>query len=76
MMHTIKKSSDPLNCNWPALRSYLINEWEGISANELDKLGPNRDDIAILFGKKYGFTWKMAENYLRNIERTLPLSGN
>lgn len=69
------KDKDPIRCNWLSLRSYLTDHWKNISAKELDQAGPSRKKIVFLFGKKYGFGSQMAENYLRNIERTLPLAG-
>jgi hypothetical protein len=63
-------------CNWQALRAQLLLQWEQLTARELDKAGPNRHRLALLIESKYGVAAQMIENYLRNFERTMPLTGH
>ena len=60
-------------CDWTALRTQLLQQWGKISDRELEATGHNRHDIAKLIQRKYGVSTEMAENYLCNFERTLPL---
>ncbi len=63
-----------ITCDWSMLRHQLLAQWRRITARELDRAGPNRYRIADLIESKYGIDSVLAENYLRNFERTLPIA--
>ena len=64
-----------ISCDWGALSEQLLQQWDQLTPYELEQTGHNRQRIAALIQKKYGVDSNMAENYLRNFERTLPLIG-
>ena len=68
-------NSNEVACDWSALRSQLLEQWDRLSDRELEATGHNRHRIAELIERKYGVATEMAENYLCNFERTLPLLG-
>lgn len=69
-------TSNRISCNWQMLRGQLLAQWRQVTARELDSAGPDRYRIANLIEHKYGISARLVENYLRNFERTMPLSGN
>jgi len=62
-----------VSCQWEALRKQLLLQWARLTSQDLDKAGPRRDRLAALIQNKYGINARLAENYLRNFERILPL---
>ena len=62
-----------VTCQWEALREQLLLQWARLTSQEVDKAGPRRDRLAVLIYNKYGINAYVAENYLRNFERILPL---
>ncbi len=66
---------DSVDCHWPSLKKHLLGQWKKVSQAELDEVGPKRHGLAMLIQKKYGVSWQLVEDYLANIERTLPLFG-
>lgn len=68
-------NSPDVNCDWHVLHSQLLAQWERLTPFELEAAGKNRRRIASLIQAKYGISLGMAENYLLNFERTLPLFG-
>ena len=66
-------NSNEAGCDWSTLRSQLLEQWDRLSDGELEATGHDRRRIAELIGYKYGVSTEMAENYLCNFERTLPL---
>jgi hypothetical protein len=66
-------SNEEVTCNWRILSQQLLEQWDRISKAELEATGHNRRRIASLIQRKYGVPVTMAENYLRNFERTLPM---
>ncbi len=70
------EASAAILSNWQALRAQLLLQWKTLSASEVDAVGPNRNRLARLIGRKYGIAVAMVENYLRNFERTMPLIGH
>lgn len=72
-------ANDPVDygaiaCEWEPLRKQLLAQWNRLTEPELDEAGPNRRRLAMLIEHKSGVDRRLAENYLRNFERTLPLS--
>lgn len=65
-----------INCNWRALRAQLLLQWTRLTPRALDETGPDRHRIAELIEHEYGVAADMIENYLRNFERTMPLTGH
>jgi len=62
-----------ISCQWEALRKQLLLQWGRLSRQEIDRAGPWRDRLAVLIHNKYGISTTLAENYLHNFERVLPL---
>ena len=67
--------NDILDCDWASVRDQLLEQWKRLSKRELDAAGPHRQAIASLVQNKYGIDSVLVENYLANLERTLPLAG-
>lgn len=68
-------ANDNVTCDWRALKEQLLNQWERITPWELEHTRRNRRRIAQLVERKYGVYAVLVENYLKNIERTLPMFG-
>jgi hypothetical protein len=68
-------NDNAVTCSWPILCNQLLQQWTRLSRSELESTGHDRHRIARLIQAKYGIPISMAENYLRNFERTLPLLG-
>jgi hypothetical protein len=68
-------SSEGISCDWRLLREQLLQQWRKITPRELEAVGPHRSRIADLIERKYGIASQLAENYLRNFERTMPVTG-
>jgi len=60
-------------CNTDSLKAVLLNQWKRITPRELEETGYIKSKIAFLIECKYGIHSRLTENYLSNIERTLPL---
>lgn len=67
--------NETVDCHWPSLRKELLAQWKKLTPQELDDTGRKRHSIALLIQQKHGVSWQLVENYLRNIERSLPLFG-
>ena len=66
-------ANDSINCDWKAISTQLLSQWRKISKAELESTHHNRHEIALLVEEKYGVHAVLTENYLKNLERTLPL---
>lgn len=62
-----------VTCDWKCLSTQLLNQWQNITRQELEYTQHDRHAIAELIERKYGIDALLVENYLLNIERTLPL---
>ncbi len=60
-------------CKWEPLRKLILMQWARVLPEEVDSAGPNRRKLATLIVGKYGMELTMIENYLRNLERLMPL---
>lgn len=60
-------------CQWEPFREQILLHWSRLTPFEVDSVGPHRSKLAQLIEVKYGVPAHLAENYLRNFERTLPL---
>jgi hypothetical protein len=60
-------------CKWEPFREQILSQWNRLSSDEIDAIGPSRNRLAELIQTRYGISSGMVENYLRNFERTLPL---
>ena len=60
-------------CDWQALCAQLLQQWNLLTPKDLMAIGPSRTHIAALVSRKYGVNAVLVENYLSNLERTLPL---
>ncbi len=68
--------ADLIHCSWMPLRAQLLLQWNHLTASELDEIGPNRHELALLIQRKYGIASQLVENYLRNYERTIPMQDS
>lgn len=83
MFHQVSESIEiPLNdpadphaimCAWRPLRDQLLRQWNRLTPAEVDEAGPDRRMLALLLQRKCGVDQELAENYLHNFERTLPM---
>ena len=60
-------------CDWPIFCTQLLSQWPRLTLPELNNTKHNRHQVAMLVQQKYNITSQMIENYLWNIERTMPL---
>lgn len=70
---SITTPSYDLRCNWPMLRSQLLEQWTLLTEYDLEITGPNAAYIAGLIERKYGISSTLVENYLVNFARTIPV---
>ena len=70
---SVTPHSDIIDCDWQTLSSQLLEQWHKLSPTELERTGQNRHKMAELIYEKYGVHPVLVENYLKNLERTLPL---
>ena len=59
-------------CQWPGLRDQLLSQWKKLTQKDLESAGPDKQKIAALVERRYGIPATLVENYLSNLERTLP----
>ena len=69
----LDKNHEWMVCDWQALCAQLLQQWNLLTPNDLMAIGPSRHHIAALVCRKYGVNKVLVENYLTNLERTLPL---
>lgn len=69
----LNKNSEWMVCDWQALCAQLLFQWNRLTQDELKSAGANRTRIARLVSEKYDLDIRLVENYLANLERTLPL---
>jgi hypothetical protein len=60
-------------CDWQEFSEQLLKQWQGITRDELEETHHDRCAIARLIERKEGISAQLVENYLINLERTLPL---
>ena len=64
----------PIACNRRVLCELLLQQWNRLTKYELEKTRYIKHQIALLIERKYGINHILTENYLSNLERTLPMS--
>jgi hypothetical protein len=69
---SFRPARDTMRCDWLSLRTQLLTQWGLLNGRELDGAGRSRHEIALLVQRKYGVSAPLVENYLSNLERTLP----
>lgn len=68
----VSKSDRKINCNPDVLSQVLVQQWKRLTPREIEKTGYLKHNIALLIERKYGIPNMLTENYLSNLERTLP----
>lgn len=63
----------PIPCDWAILSTQLQVKWPRLSQNSIDHTLGNLHQIATLISQNYNMSEEMAENYLANYKRTMPL---
>lgn len=59
-------------CDWNMIATQILSQWKEITPEELEFTQRDRHRIALLIERKYGVHAVLTENYLKNLERTLP----
>lgn len=63
----------PMYCNIGTLADTLLQQWKRLTRSELERTRFRKQSIARLIEQKYGVNHVLAEHYLSDIERNLPL---
>jgi hypothetical protein len=63
-----------MRCNAGELIKILQHHWKKLTRHELERTGLAKRKLALLIQRTYGIGRVLAENYLSNLERTLPLA--
>lgn len=71
---TIADDQSPIQCNRGMVKSLLLQQWRGLTHDEIEATDYSKASLADLIERRYGIHHQLAENYLNNLERTLPLS--
>ena len=66
-------SNQEIQCSKNAMRELLLQQWRRLTPNDLEETEYVKEQIAILIQYKYGIDSQLIENYLSNLERTLPV---
>ena len=64
---------EQVTCDWTMLSMQLLNQWKELTRQDLECTDHSRYAIAKLVERKHGINARLVENYLCNVERTLPL---
>lgn len=64
----------PIRCSHKEIRALLMQQWKDLTPQAIEATGFVKRQIALLIEQHYGIHHRLAENYLSNLERTLPLS--
>jgi len=73
--HEVRDMADqPMRCSRKIIRDLLLVQWKRLTFKEIEATHYSKSKIALLIESKYGIHWRFTENYLSNIERTLPLA--
>ena len=70
----LNKNNEWMVCDWQALCAQILQQWNRLVPDDLARIGPSRRCIAALVQQEYDIDSALVENYLRNLERTLPLT--
>ena len=65
----------PMTCSPHLLVSLLISQWKSLSPQDIEATQYCKRRIAKLIEQKYKIDSLLVENYLTNLERTLPLAA-
>lgn len=65
----------PMRCNRAALAELIQNQWKRITRERMEHARYGKHALARLIEEEYGIHYTLAENYLSNLERSLPLNG-
>jgi hypothetical protein len=64
----------PMCCSPNILVALLVSQWKKLTRQDIEATEYRKRRLAQLIEQKYGIDSLLAENYLTNIERTLPLA--
>ena len=62
-------------CDHEVLAKLILQQWERVTRSQLEKTRYIKRKIALLIEQEYGVYHLFTENYLSNLERTLPLAA-
>jgi len=65
----------PMRCNRAALADLLVRQWKRLTREQIESTRYNKHALARLIEGEYDIHHTIAENYLGNLERSLPLNG-
>lgn len=66
---------EPIKCDHHEVKALLMQQWKDLTDDQIESTGYGKHKLAVLIEKQYGIHNRLAENYLSNLERTLPLAG-
>ena len=73
--YKIDSANNALNVSHSAIKDLLLQQWNRLTDKELEETGYIKKRIALLIQGKYGIHSLLLENYLSNLERTLPYNS-
>ena len=65
----------PMKCDHQEIKSLLMQQWKELTEDEIEATEYSKHKLAVLIESHYGIHNRLAENYLNNLERTLPLAS-
>jgi len=65
--HEAPMQSDP-----STIKALLMQQWSGLTEEEIEATEYKKSELAMLLEDRYSIHHQLAENYLNNLERTLP----
>lgn len=66
-------SPSPMQGTPKVIQNLLLQQWQRLTLGEIESTHYVKHSIARLIERKYGINSRLMENYLSNLERTLPL---
>jgi hypothetical protein len=72
--HDDPADDQPMACSPHVLVALLVLQWKKLTRQDIEATHYCKRQLAALIEQKYGINRLLAENYLSNIERSLPLA--
>lgn len=70
-----RRANTVMTCNHQEVRALLLQQWKELTAAEIEATGYSKEKLAQLIERHYGIHHRLGENYLSNLERTLPMTA-
>ncbi len=78
MQHAFEPHDDEtilVHCNRNAIKELLMQQWRSLTQEDIEATHYRKAELAELIERRYGIHHRLAENYLNNLQRTLPLTN-